>query len=110
MLVSLITMAVLVLSSCNKVTITDQIIYGNKGAVGAAEFHTLAAVTTVDLTPAQWQHLLLTQPLICTSVSSFGDYKIAIEQLCSVCNCCSYNTKAALNTLFANIAAIKVAP
>lgn len=100
--------APLLCSSCSSVSIKDEIVYGNKGPLGAAEFHTLAVEKTIDLTSAQWQQLLLTEPLICTSVASFGDYKIAIEQLCSVCNCCSYNTNAALNTLFKNIAAIKI--
>lgn len=96
------TMVPLLLSGCDQVPIKDAIAYGNKGMQGAVEFHTLAKGKR-ELTFEQWMQIIRTKPLVCTSVETFGDAKAAIEKLCSVCNCCSYDTKAQLAQFFTNI-------
>lgn len=90
------------LSGCTSVEIKDQAWYGNKGSLGAVEFHTLSS-SQKDITKSQWNAILLTQPLVCTSVETFGDVKKAVEQLCSICNCCDYNTKVEITNFFNNV-------
>lgn len=100
-------MAPHLLSGCSSVEIKDEIFYGNKGALGATELHTLVSGQK-DFTKAQWDQILLSQPLVCTSIQTFGDIKSSIEKLCSLCNCCDYNTKAALETFYTNLSQVKV--
>lgn len=95
-------MTALPLLSCSQVPIKDEIAYGNKGVRGAVEFHTLTKGQR-EISFEDWMKLLRTKPLICTSVEAFGDVKAAVEKLCSVCNCCSYETQAALAQFFTNI-------
>lgn len=102
MLLLFITTALLFLSGCDQVKITDEIWYGNKGMVGAVEFHTLTTGQK-NLSFEDWMKLLKDQPMVCTSVNTFGDVKAAFEKLCSVCNCCSYDTTKAAETFFSNI-------
>lgn len=90
------------LLSCNQVPIKDEIFYGNKGMRGAVEFHTLNTKTR-EISFEDWMKLLRTKPLVCSSVETFGDIKAAVEKLCSVCNCCSYETTAAIEQFFANV-------
>lgn len=92
-------MAVLALSACSGVTVKDEIFYGNKGTLGAVSFHTLTAGQQ-DISPKDWANLLATQPLICSSIQTFGDLKAALEQLCIVCNCCTYDQEAAIDQFF----------
>lgn len=94
--------AVLLLESCGTVDIKDEILYGNKGMLGAVEFHTLTKDKVV-ISFADWMKLLRTKPLICTSVDTAGDVKAEIEKVCSVCHCCSYDTTAAADEIFQNI-------
>lgn len=93
---------VLVLNGCGQVPIKDEIFYGNKGMQGAVEFHTLTSGSR-EIKFEDWMKLLRTKPLVCSSVETFGDYKAAIEKLCSVCNCCSYEAKAQLAQFFTNV-------
>lgn len=102
-----ISTAVLVLSACTQVPVKDEIFYGNKGMLGAVEFHTLTPGQT-NLTFEQWMQLLRTQPLVCSSVNAFGDLKGAFEKLCSVCGCCSYDTKKAAEAFFTKVETIKI--
>lgn len=102
-----ISLVLIFLIDCSSVTIKDEIVFGNKGSLGAVQLHTLTS-DQQDLTKPQWDKILLTQPLICASTSTFGDIKIAIEQLCSVCNCCSYNTQAAITDFFNNVNSVEV--
>jgi hypothetical protein len=90
------------LLSCSSVPIKDEIAYGNKGMQGAVEFHTMTS-SKRELSFEQWMQLLKAKPLVCTSVEAFGDFKAAVEKLCSVCNCCSYEAKAALEQFFTNV-------
>lgn len=102
---SYIVMVVLLLSftsACSQVPINDEIFYGNKGMEGAVEFHTFTAIQK-DISFEDWMTMLRTEPLVCSSVSTFGDYKKAIEQLCSVCNCCSPDVTAKAEEFFNNI-------
>lgn len=95
-MVGLFTMMVaLLLNGCSSVTVKDEIFYGNKGMVGAVEFH-LLTTDKATLSFEQWMQLIRTQPLVCTSVNNLGDLKAEIEKLCSVCNCCTYATTAAV--------------
>lgn len=93
---------VLLLLSCNQVTVKDEIMYGNKGILGAVEFHTLTKGKR-EVTFEEWMKLIRSKPLICTSVEAFGDMKAAVEKVCSVCNCCTYETQAALEQFFLNV-------
>lgn len=90
------------LVACDSVPIKDEIFYGNKGMHGAVEFHTLTSGQR-EIKFEDWMQLLKSKPLVCSSVETFGDYKAAIEKLCSVCNCCSYEAKAQLAQFFTNI-------
>lgn len=89
----------LALSACDSVPIHDEIFYGNKGMHGAVLFHTLAPETE-ELSFDQWMTVLRKEPLVCSSVTTFGDIKGAVEKLCSVCNCCSYDQKVQLQEFF----------
>ena len=91
--------AALLLESCNQVPIKDEIMYGNKGVIGAVEFHTLTS-DAVQLTMEEWMGLLRAEPMICTSVNTFADIKAATEQLRSVCGCCAYDTTKAMEQFF----------
>lgn len=93
---------VLLLLSCTNVPVKDEIFYGNKGMVGAVEFHTFTSVTR-EITFEQWMQMLRTQPFICSSVSTFGDMKASFEKLCSVCNCCPADTTAKAEEFFNNV-------
>jgi hypothetical protein len=96
-----ILMALLLLS-CSQVPIKDEIFYGNKGMRGAVEFHTFTT-DQKQISFEDWMKMLRSEPLVCSSVSTFGDYKKAIEQLCSVCNCCSPDVTAKAEEFFNNI-------
>lgn len=87
------------LLSCNQVPIHDEIFYGNKGMMGAVEFHTLTTDTR-EIGFEDWMGMIRTQPLVCSSVSTFADMKAAFEKLCSVCNCCNADTKAKAEEFF----------
>ncbi len=100
--ISFITMGLVVLNGCSAVDIKDQIAYGNKGLHGAVEFHTLTTASR-EISFEEWMQLLKTKPMVCTSVETFGDVKSAVEKLCSVCNCCAYDTKAAVEQFFTNV-------
>lgn len=97
-------MAALLLSSCGQVPLKDEIFYGNKGMLGAIEFHSLTTDSR-KVTFEEWMQLLRSKPLICESVDTFGDIKIFYEQVCSVCNCCSADTTAKADEFFSNIKA-----
>lgn len=97
-----IAMVLLLLNACGTVPIKDEIFYGNKGMMGAIEFHTF----TADKRPLSfelWMKLLRTKPLICSSVSTFGDAKKFYETVCSVCNCCQADTTAKAEEFFSNV-------
>ncbi len=97
-----IAMVPLLLSACGTVPLQDEIMYGNKGMLGAVEFHTFTPAKR-PLTFEQWMQLLKTKPLICTSVQTFGDIKKFMEQVCSVCNCCAADTKERAEEFFNNV-------
>lgn len=90
------------LSSCGTVALRDELFYGNKGMLGAVEFHSLTTEQK-DISFENWMQLLRNNPLICSSVSTFGDIKTFYEQVCSVCNCCSADTSAKAEEFFNNI-------
>lgn len=70
--------------------------------LGAVEFHTFTSDQR-KLSFEEWMMLLKTKPLICSSVETFGDMKAAFEKLCSVCNCCTANTKTKAEEFFNNV-------
>jgi hypothetical protein len=74
------------LSGCTQVPIKDEIVYGNKGMLGSIEFHTLTTETR-EVTFQEWMQIIRDNPLVCTSVTAFGDVKTELEQLCSVTPC-----------------------
>lgn len=96
-------MMVLPLLSCKSVTVHDEIFYGNKGMVGAVEFHTMTSDQR-DISFEDWMQLLRTQPMICSSVNTYGDVKSSFEKVCSICNCCTDDTKKAAEEFFNNLA------
>lgn len=102
MLLSATLMGALQLSGCDSVSVKDEIFYGNKGMMGATEFHSLTtdqkAISFED-----WMKLLRTEPLICSSVQTFGDAKMFFEKVCSVCNCCDVDTTKAAEQFFTNV-------
>lgn len=102
MLVLFTVMVPLLLSGCSQVEVKDEIFYGNKGMHGAVAFHTLTPDKR-EITFEEWMKLLKEKPLVCSSVEAFGDYKGVVEKLCSICNCCTYETKAAFDRFFANV-------
>lgn len=87
---------------CAQVPIHDEVFYGTKGNNGAVAVHTLFPGTQ-DISEADWLNIFYSEPLICESVSTFGDIKAAVEKLCSVCNCCAYDTQKQMQTFFDNI-------
>lgn len=95
-------MVLLLLNACGNVTIKDEIFYGNKGMLGAVEFHTFTSDQR-QVSFEEWMKLLKKKPLICSSVDTFGDIKKFMEQVCSVCNCCQADTKAKADEFFENI-------
>jgi hypothetical protein len=96
-------MAGVLLSSCGNVTIKDEVWYGNKGMMGAVAFHTFTT-DSHEVSFEDWMRILRNNPLVCTSVTSVGDMKKELEQLCSVCNCCSPDMTAALDQFVTNVA------
>lgn len=100
-------MGALLLESCDQVPITDEIFYGNKGMQGAVSFHTLTSGQK-NISFEDWMKILRTQPLICSSVKTYGDMKAAFEKICSICNCCSYDTKAKADEFFKNVNSVGV--
>jgi hypothetical protein len=91
--------------SCSRVSIKDAIFFGNKGMQGAVEFHTLTTDQR-NLSFEDWMKLIREKPLVCTSPDTFGDMKKAVEQLCSVCNCCDYETTKKINQFFNHVEAV----
>lgn len=102
MQLSYIATVALVLSSCGQVTVKDEVMYGNKGMIGAVEFHTLTTGQK-DISFEAWMQALKTEPMICTSINAFGDVKEELEQLCSVCNCCAADMTKAIDQFFDNM-------
>ncbi len=90
------------LPNCGHVPIKDEVVYGNKGMLGAVSFHLLTSGQE-NISFENWMKILRNNPLICTSVKSFGDVKIEIEQLCSICNCCSADMTKAIDQFYSNI-------
>lgn len=99
MLALFIVMVAVPLEGCNSVTIHDETFYASKGMNGATIVHTLSQAQA-DLTLDEWLLILRTKPLICSSIDTFGDIKAALEKLCSVCNCCSYDSKTQMESFF----------
>lgn len=99
---SFILTALLLLSGCGTVEIKDEIFYGNKGMMGAVEFHTFTTEQR-NVSFEEWMKMLKSKPLICSSVSTFGDAKKFYETVCSVCNCCQVDTTAKAEEFFDNI-------
>lgn len=95
----LFTLTVLLfLDGCQQVTIKDETIYADKGDLGAFEAHTLTTPTR-DVPKIEWDNLRV--GMLCMSPDSFGDYKQAIEKLCSYeKNVCDYNMQQALQSFF----------
>lgn len=92
----------LLLSGCDQVPIEDEIWYGNKGMLGAVEFHTFTKDQR-NVSFEEWMKTLRENALICTSVKSFGDVKKELEQLCSVCNCCNADMTKAVDQFYTNV-------
>lgn len=95
-------MTVVLLLSCSQVTVKDEIVYANKGMLGAVGLHTLTN-DQCEVTFQEWMSLLRTNPMLCVSVSAFGDVKKELEQLCSVCNCCSVDMTVAIDQFMTNV-------
>lgn len=89
----------LTVSGCKRITITDSIWIGSLGPEGGVIIHTLASpapqTVTLEEFSALWDDL--SNPMICTSASTFATWKENIEKLCSFDNVCSYNDKQAIS-------------
>lgn len=90
------------LMGCGQVPVKDEVIYANKGMGGGVSFHLLTK-DQKDIAFADWMKILRNNPLICTSVTAFGDIKIEIEQLCSICGCCSADMTKAIDQFVTNV-------
>lgn len=87
---------------CSSVPIKNETFYGTKGKDGAVIIQTLIPGTQ-DISEADWLNIFYSEPLVCSSVNTFGDIKSSIEKLCSICNCCTYEAKAQMEAFFKNI-------
>jgi hypothetical protein len=89
----------LTINGCKRITITDSIWYGSLGSQGATQIHTLASPAPVVITLEQFATLWddLSNPMICTSATTFATWKENIEKLCSFDNVCSYNDTEAVS-------------
>jgi len=102
---------VLSILSCQHVTIKDSEWYGSKGMLGATGFHTLTSESEKVSYPdwlTKWTDLK--NPMVCTSVDNFADWKAIIETLCSLENRCDYLTpkqQSQLKNFFNQIEALK---
>lgn len=85
-LLSTLTVASL-LNSCAVVQIKDEIIYGDKGSLGAHYVHTLSDEKG-DIPKSQWDDLRF--GMLCWSSTAYGDWKAVIEQECSLAKNCNY--------------------
>ena len=103
-LVSLTMMGVLLLSSCNSVTIQDEQycapVFDSTGEVLGAVCDNLLTSNQLILTPSEWVAKVLSwqnagTPVECTTSKALGDTKAIIEKLCSEAKC-DYNTKTLL--------------
>jgi hypothetical protein len=74
-------LVILLLSSCQQVSINDETVYALKGpGRGAFYAHTLTTEQG-SLSQAEWD--VISAGMLCMSANSFGDLKAIIEQLCS---------------------------
>ena len=94
----LFIMMVLTLPSCSNVTIKDSEWFGDLGQKGAIGIHTLTTDQDKISKPA-WDKARI--GMLCTSVQTFGDLKKSVEQLCSNCNCCTYDETKQVNDFVA---------
>jgi hypothetical protein len=94
----LITMGALLLSSsCARVKIKDEDIYGDKGADGAVEVHLLSE-GQADIPKAVWDKLRF--GMACISRQALGDLKAEIMELCSYSNDCDYEVQQNIQAFF----------
>lgn len=82
-----IGMALVILSACGHVEIKDQVWYGDKGPLGAKEFHTMTTYTQ-KIPKDDWDNMRF--GMLCTNAQTFGEIKREIEVLCSNYKGCTY--------------------
>ena len=88
------------LNSCAKVEIHDGEFCGDMGDDGAICYHTLTPETR-EIMKADWDVERFGQ--ICTSASTFADWKETIEKLCSSTKRCTYEQQQAVFQFFKNL-------
>ncbi len=88
-------------TSCSHITIPDAEYCGDKGALGAACFHTLSDQSR-QLTQVEWDSERFGQ--LCSSAETFAEQKKIILKLCKVTKACSYQEKQLLEKFGAKIA------
>lgn len=102
--VALLIMTAQLLLSCARVTIKDEIIYGDEGSQGAVYFNFLTA-TKGHLSKSEWDAKRL--GMACISTDSLADWKAEIEKLCSYSDDCDYDTQEAIESFFAKLGKLK---
>lgn len=100
-------LATAALSGCRNVAIKDHEYCGDKGSLGATCVHTLSSKKR-KLTKPEWDKARV--GMICETAAVFADVKTATQQLCQVCNCCTYEIQEQINTYFRNIEAANGKP
>jgi len=79
-------MGLLLLSSCT-VNIKDETLYWDAGDAGAVTANFLTPGSSMITQPA-WDNMR--EGMACVSSDTVADLKAELEQLCSLCNCCTY--------------------
>jgi hypothetical protein len=95
-------------SGCTSVTVHDEQFWGIKGALGATGVHTQTSqVTHVD--KPTWDAMSV--GMIAESAGTFGDVKLAFEQLCEMVGpSCTVDVQQQAAKMFSNIAVANGGP
>ena len=92
--------ALIVLSSCAKITIKDSEWCGDVGSDGAACFYTMADKQRM-LTKPEWDAERF--GMICTKSENFKDWKAALEKLCHMTKRCDEEDIRQANQFFSKV-------
>ncbi len=102
----MVLLSLSLLLNCTQVPIKDSVFTGSLGVDGGAVFHTLTTdseVITLQQFAKRWNDL--SDPLVCTTSSTFADWKADIEKLCSFSNYCTTDMQTAVDTFYSKITA-----
>ena len=97
---STLTLLLVLNSSCAQVTVQDEQFWGVNG-MGATGVHTLTSAVT-HVGEEQW--LSMSIGMICETGGTFGDIKLAFEQLCEIAGSeCTVDVQNQAAQVFRNI-------